>query len=740
MGDDQNGGQKPALSRDYPENQIRKPLGEENSNLSMQESAANCLSGYPFEENGDGTGSGMPMPGGFNSRKIGGSFAESLAARTGGDNPRLNINSNSNTARFKALPPSSLPIPRSPCLTIPPGLSPTTLLDSPVLLSNSLAEPSPTTGTFLLPPFFFDSVRACDSPSFTSDVSKNSGIEDGKSSSFEFKQFAKSGSNSSLSPLGGLASFGSSYEQAQNQYQPKIQSQSQSQTQSWTTSASAIEKEFVLNRPPEHPAASTTADGPLYAVPLRAVPSQVTTAQSTSFQEQQMQNSNMQAHTSEGDQNVSVPLAVAEKPSEDGYNWRKYGQKHVKGSEYPRSYYKCTHPNCQMRKKLERSHDGQITEIIYKGVHDHPKPQPSRRSAIGAAHVSQDEEEINEGFGSIVKIEDPPSTMQGQTSNHLESTGTPEFSSISASDDDGEGGGKSLGEDADEDESESKRRKKENGSADVITSNRTIREPRVVVQTTSEIDILDDGYRWRKYGQKVVKGNPNPRSYYKCTNAGCPVRKHVERASHDPKAVITTYEGKHNHDVPAARNSSHSSHDNAGIGNAQPSAVRQSNFAVPGNGIVRPVSHVQDTLPQFERHPEQTYLFERVADGSLKSQDRSAGILDLGVGGSMGFGKFGFDNNLRQSEKLHTTQISPSIPPQMHSSLGLGMASAGLNSGRSAVPFQSFFGQSKEKDMELRRAKEEAPEHFDFEDTVPVNHASNSSVYHQNVGRLVMGP
>lgn len=41
--------------------------------------------------------------------------------------------------------------------------------------------------------------------------------------------------------------------------------------------------------------------------------------------------------------------------------------------------------------------------------------------------------------------------------------------------------------------------------------NRTVREPRVVVQTTSDIDILDDGYRWRKYGQKVVKGNPNPR-------------------------------------------------------------------------------------------------------------------------------------------------------------------------------------------------------------------------------------
>lgn len=34
------------------------------------------------------------------------------------------------------------------------------------------------------------------------------------------------------------------------------------------------------------------------------------------------------------------------------------------------------------------------------------------------------------------------------------------------------------------------------------------------------------------------------------------MRKHVERASHDLRAVITTYEGKHNHDVPAARGSS----------------------------------------------------------------------------------------------------------------------------------------------------------------------------------------
>lgn len=47
------------------------------------------------------------------------------------------------------------------------------------------------------------------------------------------------------------------------------------------------------------------------------------------------------------------------------------------------------------------------------------------------------------------------------------------------------------------------------------------------------------------------------RSYYKCTTPGCNVRKHVERASTDARAVITTYEGKHNHEVPTAKSSSH---------------------------------------------------------------------------------------------------------------------------------------------------------------------------------------
>jgi hypothetical protein len=37
------------------------------------------------------------------------------------------------------------------------------------------------------------------------------------------------------------------------------------------------------------------------------------------------------------------------------------------------------------------------------------------------------------------------------------------------------------------------------------------KEPRFAFLTKSEIDHLEDGYRWRKYGQKAVKNSPYPR-------------------------------------------------------------------------------------------------------------------------------------------------------------------------------------------------------------------------------------
>ncbi|XP_078428395.1 uncharacterized protein LOC144700759 [Wolffia australiana] len=57
----------------------------------------------------------------------------------------------------------------------------------------------------------------------------------------------------------------------------------------------------------------------------------------------------------------------------------------------------------------------------------------------------------------------------------------------------------------------------------------------------------DDGYKWRKYGQKAIKNSPNPRSYYRCTNPRCNAKKQVERSIDEPDTLIVTYEGLHLH-------------------------------------------------------------------------------------------------------------------------------------------------------------------------------------------------
>nr|AKA27920.1 WRKY protein [Salvia miltiorrhiza] len=254
---------------------------------------------------------------------------------------------------------------------------------------------------------------------------------------------------------------------------------------------------------------------------------------------------------SQSDQKFQPANFAVDKPTDDGYNWRKYGQKQVKGSEFPRSYYKCTHPSCPVKKKVERSLDGQITEIIYKGQHNHPQPSKRPKDSGGSNGTMNPQRSSEFGGDRLSKPEEGGAKDQG--SSQL----TPE--QVSGSSDSEEvAGGETRVDDGHEDEPESKRRIVEvQNPEQASSSHRTVTEPRIIVQTTSEVDLLDDGYRWRKYGQKVVKGNPYPRSYYKCTTAGCNVRKHVERAASDPKAVITTYEGKHNHDVPAAKNSSH---------------------------------------------------------------------------------------------------------------------------------------------------------------------------------------
>uniref|UniRef100_A0A7N0VBT7 WRKY domain-containing protein n=1 Tax=Kalanchoe fedtschenkoi TaxID=63787 RepID=A0A7N0VBT7_KALFE len=253
------------------------------------------------------------------------------------------------------------------------------------------------------------------------------------------------------------------------------------------------------------------------------------------------------------DQEGGTPLVTPEKGPSDGYSWRKYGQKHVKGNKFVRSYYRCTHPDCQVKKQVERAHDGQITDTLVFGDHDHPRTQLNLPVTISCTVVAK---EGVMGVPSPVIPEERTPAAPHQTPKPTVHIATPMALNVVASDLSKHAVVQSIktkdnvGKDGTPD---LKRQKKEPRRPEAVIMDKPTVDPRLVLQTVSEVDMVNDGYRWRKYGQKFVKGNPNPRSYYRCSTAGCPVKKHVERASHDPKVVITTYEGQHDHDMPPAR-------------------------------------------------------------------------------------------------------------------------------------------------------------------------------------------
>ena len=195
------------------------------------------------------------------------------------------------------------------------------------------------------------------------------------------------------------------------------------------------------------------------------------------------------------------------------------------------------------------------------------------------------------------------------------------------------------------------------------------------------------------------------RSYYKCTNAGCSVRKHVERASHDPKAVITTYEGKHNHDVPAARISSH---DTPAPMITNGGGTMSTHMLTSMSGMLK---NTYDSIATSQRYtrPEETDMIS----------------LDLGVGINANH------NSCTATDRLH--QVS-----------GLGQAqnyemqqfrgSDGNKMVTQATSVSILYGSSSNG---LHGSRESNREGFSFK-APSVNQSSEH--YYPTSGNLVMGP
>lgn len=629
-----------------------------------------------------------------------GGLAERIAERAGFNAPKLNTE-NLTSSNSEMM---------SPLLTIPPGLSPTSFLDSPVFLSNSMAQPSPTTGKIL-----FGQSNNTYLGSGLHNETKEHLFEDMAPEAFAFKPHPES--RSFYFPSGEYRDVSTMNRQPQlPNMQVSVQPEHPVRAGNRESGPMNFQNKQNFNPQAGFSNSSEKKDNGDVSISQRVSDSFTGKEESPSLDDQA---------DAEADPRGEISSVACSAPAEDGYNWRKYGQKQVKGSEFPRSYYKCTHPSCPVKKKVERNHEGHITEIIYKGAHSHPKPPPNRRSGLchpfsdpqfeGSEHpglqagsdvkpllaITQngaggpgwsDGPEQTSSASGAAEFCDKSTSVRTHNGSRFESSDAIDVSSTQSNDEEEDRathGSVSLGGDGEGDETESKRRKLDACTVEMSAASRAVREPRVVVQTTSEVDILDDGYRWRKYGQKVVKGNPNPRSYYKCTSTGCMVRKHVERASHDLKSVITTYEGKHNHDVPAARNSAN--HSNSLASSAAGTSLPQSRGL---HGRPERAQHSYGPLASFGL-PGRDHQMDPASFGFGMPQQGLAGLNMAGL------------SSMAQMKM-------PSLPP-MHSYMGMRQ-----DQGRFMMPK----GEPKEEPSQ----------------DSGMNMSRAAAVYHQMMGRLPLGP
>ncbi|KZV56931.1 putative WRKY transcription factor 46 [Dorcoceras hygrometricum] len=133
---------------------------------------------------------------------------------------------------------------------------------------------------------------------------------------------------------------------------------------------------------------------------------------------------------------------------------------------------------------------------------------------------------------------------------------------------------------------------------------------------------LDDGYYWRKYGQKDILGSKHPRAYYRCTHRGtqgCLVTKQVQRTDKDPSLFEVTYKGKHtciqemrkkkkeNLDTKKRREGEEASERHSGQRNLT---------SKPGNQEM-PIKDL--SLPTFTSSPTQIGFEQNVEDSIFRS-------------------------------------------------------------------------------------------------------------------------
>ncbi|XP_024979060.1 WRKY transcription factor 22-like [Cynara cardunculus var. scolymus] len=104
-----------------------------------------------------------------------------------------------------------------------------------------------------------------------------------------------------------------------------------------------------------------------------------------------------------------------EELNNDLWAWRKYGQKPIKGSPYPRNYYRCsTTKACGAKKQVERNPmDPAIFIVSYSGEHIHPRP--THRSSLAGSTRSNKFNTDNNKPPAVI-LEHPPCSSSSPAS------------------------------------------------------------------------------------------------------------------------------------------------------------------------------------------------------------------------------------------------------------------------------------------------------------------------------------
>ncbi|CAI8590314.1 unnamed protein product [Vicia faba] len=131
---------------------------------------------------------------------------------------------------------------------------------------------------------------------------------------------------------------------------------------------------------------------------------------------------------------VCIPAPAAANSRQTGevvpsdlWAWRKYGQKPIKGSPYPRGYYRCSSSKgCSARKQVERSRtDPNMLVITYTSEHNHP--WPTQRNALAGSTRSQPSKNNtsmkNSETSSQPQNDTPTTTTKPKEEQHQESDG-----------------------------------------------------------------------------------------------------------------------------------------------------------------------------------------------------------------------------------------------------------------------------------------------------------------------------